>query len=126
MRHGCLRLALATGALSWTLALVACGGPPSAPAANTASISDKEPVFRFPASSTATKLYVPVLIYKHPAHGSTTRDTFSASRDLESCKSFLKTQAAKPIPQHLAGNQISQMICYEVDRGGGQTKIPVT
>jgi hypothetical protein len=69
--------------------------------------------------------YVPVLHYENKAWNARMRDTFGATQTLDDCKKVLAERAAQPKTGRFKDLKITEHVCYEVKKSGGQRKIVI-
>ena len=70
-------------------------------------------------------VYVPVLRFEKAEWNARMEDTLAAALTLDACKAALAERAAKPLTGHFNGYKVTEHVCYEVTKSGGQKKIVV-
>lgn len=69
--------------------------------------------------------YVPVLRFEKPEWKARMQDTLGPVPTLDACKQALAAHAAKPRTGQSKGYKVTEHVCYEVRKSGGQRKIVV-
>jgi hypothetical protein len=104
-------------------ALAGCGGGQGGVATSAMPpIQERTYQIKDQAQETA---YVPVLRLENPAWKARIEDTLGPVQTLDACKQALKERAAKPRTGESKGYQVTEHVCYEVKKSGGQRKIVV-
>ena len=69
--------------------------------------------------------YVPILRYEHAEWKARMEDRLGNVPSLDACKQALAAQAAKPRTGHFKGYGVTDHVCFEVRKSGGQREIVV-
>lgn len=69
--------------------------------------------------------YVPVLRGEHAEWKARMEDTLGPVPTLDACKQALAAHAAKPLTGHWKDYKITDHVCFEVKKSGGQREIVV-
>lgn len=70
-------------------------------------------------------MYVPVLRTEHPDGKARAEDTLKPQPTLDACKQALAAQVAESLTGHWKNSKVTEQVCYEVRKSGGQRKIVV-
>lgn len=108
-----------------TLSLLVAGFALSACQTTNSSGNAPDPSQISVANQTYDVVFVPVVEFTDGS-GRTAKDSGSATATLDQCKLVVETLVNRPQPREFQGMMVAETACYEVQRGGKQSKIKLS